>query len=128
MAGEQEVWMIRDWAVLEVVRDSVFVADAITGMIVDANPAAEALCGRSLADLQSLHHTQLHPPGQVEWAPSGISKTRRLPGLMKATVLHKNGRRIPVEITVSHFTSPDGRRMLIGVFRDTTERGGEDTD
>ena len=43
--------MIRHRAVLDAVRDAIFLADTETGMIVDANPAAEALCGRSLAEL-----------------------------------------------------------------------------
>ena len=46
----------------------------------------------------------------------------QVPGLTEGHVLHKDGHRIPVEISASHFTTSDGRRMLVGVFRDTTER------
>ena len=63
--------MIRHRAVLDAVRDAIFLADIETGMIVDANPAAEALCGTSLADLRSLHHTQSHPREAAEWRAFG---------------------------------------------------------
>jgi len=114
--------MSRHRAVLEAVRDAIFVADIETGMIVNANPAAEALCGRSLAELRSLHHTQLHPPEAADRARSPFEQHTQVPGITEGHVLHKDGRRIPVEISASHFTTSDGRRMLVGVFRDTTER------
>jgi len=114
--------MFRNRTFLEAMRDAIFVADADTGMIVDANPAAEVMSGRSLAELQSLHHTRLHPPEVEESARLGFQTDTQVPGLTAGTVLHKDGHRIPVEIGSSHFTAPDGRQMLIGVFRDTTER------
>ena len=114
--------MIGHRSLLDAVRDAIFLADAETGMIVDANPAAGALCGRSLAELRSLHHTQLHPPEAVERARDTFDQHIQVPGLTEGHVLHKDGHRIPVEISASHFTTSDGRRVLIGVFRDTTER------
>jgi HTH-type transcriptional regulator, bacterioopsin transcriptional activator and related proteins len=73
--------MIRHRAVVDAVRDAIFLADIETGMIVDANPAAEALCGRSLAELRSLHHTQLHPPEAAERARDTFPQHTQLPGL-----------------------------------------------
>src|SRR5437588_786542 len=64
--------MIRQRAVLDAVRDAIFLADIDTGMIVDANRAAESLCGRSVAELRSLHHTQLHPPETREVDAQGL--------------------------------------------------------
>jgi PAS domain S-box-containing protein len=119
--------MIRNLAALEAMRDSVFVAEVATGIIVDANPAAVALCGRSLADLRSLHYTILLAPENVERPQSGFLSAPQAQGPVEGTVLHKDGHRIPVEITSSHFIDPDGRRMLIAIFRDITGRkaGGE---
>jgi PAS domain S-box-containing protein len=114
--------MIRNRAVLDAIRDAVFLADIETGMIVDANRAAESLCGRSITELQSLHHSELHPPEMAESAKCSFEKSVQGPALTEATVLHKDGRRIPVEISPNHFTAPDGRRLLIGVFRDISER------
>jgi PAS domain S-box-containing protein len=109
-------------ALFNAVRDAIFVADIDSGMIVDANLAAEALCGWSLAELRSRHQTQLHPPDVAQRARQGFENDTRVPGLTAGFVQHKDGHRIPVEIASSHFSGPDGRRMLLGVFRDTTER------
>jgi PAS domain S-box-containing protein len=114
--------MIRHPAVLDAVRDAIFLTDVETGMIVDANRAAESLCGWSAAELRSLHHTQLHRPEEAEAASLGFSKISQEAGLSEDTLLHRDGRRIPVEISASHFTTPEGRRILIGVVRDITER------
>ena len=114
--------MIRNRAVLNAIRDAVFLADADTGMIVDANRAAESLCGRSLTELQSLHHTELHTPALAEAARGSFENNAQAPGLTEGIIQHKDGRRIPVEASSSSFTAPYGRRMLIGVFRDISER------
>jgi PAS domain S-box-containing protein len=109
-------------AVLDTVRDAVFLADIDTGMIVDANPAAEILCGRSLWELTLLHHTGLYPPEARESARLAFEKRTRIQDLSEGLVLHKEGHRIRVEIASIPFTAPDGKRILVGVFRDTTER------
>jgi PAS domain S-box-containing protein len=98
-----------------------FLADIDTGMIVDANPAAEILCGRSLGELTLLHHTGLYPPEVRESARLAFEKRTRAPDWSDGLVLHKGGHRIPVEIASIHFDAPDGKRILVGVFRNTTE-------
>lgn len=114
--------MIQHRDVFNIVRDAIFIADTDTGMIVDANRAAEALCGRSLQELRSMHHTQLHPSEYAESARRGFEKDTRVPGLTEGLILHKDGHRIPIEIASSHYTDTDGRQVLVGIFRDTTER------
>jgi two-component system, cell cycle sensor histidine kinase and response regulator CckA len=114
--------MIQHPAVFEAVRDAIFLADIDSGMIVDANPAAEALSGRTLAELQLFHPTQLHPPEVEKIAGSWFAKDSQAPVLTEGLVLHKDGGRIPVEISSKCFSTPDGRRMWVGVFRDLTER------
>lgn len=108
--------------ILDCLLDAVFLADVETGMIVDANRAAQVLCGRDLAELRALHHTGLYPPEDRERARRGFEVHAQTPGVGELTLLRKDGRRIPVEITASHVNNPDGRRMLIGVFRDLSER------
>jgi PAS domain S-box-containing protein len=114
--------MIGDRSLLDAVRDAIFLTDTETGMILDANSAAEALCGRGLAQLRSLHHSQLHPPEAAEQSRKVFDQQTRFPGITEGYVLHRDGHRIPVEISASHFTTSDGRQVLVGVFRDTTER------
>jgi PAS domain S-box-containing protein len=114
--------MIQHRDIFNTIRDAIFIADTDTGLIVDANGAAEALCGRSLEELRSMHHTELHPQENAERARQGFQNNSRIPGLTEGLILHKDGHRIPIEIASSHLTNIDGRRMLVGVFRDTTER------
>jgi PAS domain S-box-containing protein len=116
--------MIRHRDIFNIVRDAIFIADTNTGMIVDANCAAETLCGRSLEELRSMHHTQLHPPESANRALQVFGKHTLVPGLVEGLILHKDGHRVPVEIATSHFTDAEGRSMLVGVFRETTERDG----
>jgi two-component system cell cycle sensor histidine kinase/response regulator CckA len=108
--------------ILDCLQDAIFLANAETGMIVDANRAAEALCGRNLAELRALHHTDLYPPEDRESARRGFEQHARISGVGERTILHKDGRRIPVEITTNHLNDPDGKRTLIGIFRDLRER------
>ncbi len=102
---------------MDAVRDAIFVVDIETGMIVDANPAAETLSGRSLAELRSLHHARLQSPEVAEPARNGSGHGTWAPGLSEGNVRHKDGHCVPVEISASHFAIPDGQRILVGVFR-----------
>jgi PAS domain S-box-containing protein len=47
-------------------RDGKLAVDAATGILVDANPAAEALMGYSRAELIGMHITMLHPEAERE--------------------------------------------------------------
>jgi PAS domain S-box-containing protein len=114
--------MIQHPAVFTAVHDAIFLVDIHTGRIVDANPAAEALFGRTIAELQLLHHAQLHPPEGNGLAESWFEKAPQALGLTEGLILHKDGHRIPVEFSFNHFTLPDDKRILVGVFRDLTER------
>jgi len=109
-------------AILNAVRDAIFLADFDTGMIVDANAAAELLCGRALAELRTMHYTELQPPELIESARNTFALHLQNPGVTEGFILRNDGCRIPVEVASSHFTDPDERRLLIGVVRDITER------
>jgi PAS domain S-box-containing protein len=114
--------MIGNRAILNAVRDAIFLADFETGMIVDANAAAELLSGRALAELLTMHYTELQPPELEESARRTFALHLQNPGAAEGFILRNDGRRIPVEVVSSHFTDPDERRLLIGVVRDITER------
>jgi PAS domain S-box-containing protein len=113
---------LRQDALFYAARDAIFVVELVTGMILDANPAAEAMCGRSLAELRLLQYRKLVSAGTAAPAGSRWAEISELSGLTEALVLHRDGRRIPVEITSSHFTTEDTRRMTLFVCRDNSER------
>ena len=114
--------MISHRAVLDAVRDAVILADIETGMIVDASAAAERLSGRTVEELRTVHLAQIHPPEGADWARRDFQIDAQTPGLVEGVVLRKDGTRVDVEIATSHLTMEDGRRVLVGVFRDITER------
>ncbi len=108
--------------------DAIVLADAETGLILDANTKATALFGRSLKELRGLHQTQLHPPAEVE-RYRNIFRNRTAGGTSKVTVgsiRRKDGKDVPVEIAASVIRS-GGRRLLQGFFRDMTERRRAET-
>lgn len=105
----------------ESLRDAVFVINAGTGMIVDANQKAQDLTGRSLNEIKLLHHTQLHPPEEFEKGglKCELENAVHNPegGSVKMHILHKGGRRIAVEMNVNGSINIGGTKLLIGVFR-----------
>ena len=46
---------------LESANDAIFIADGSSGDLLDANQKAQAMVGRNLAEIQSMHLVGLHP-------------------------------------------------------------------
>ncbi len=104
--------------------DAIFVADTQTGMIVDANAKATELTGRSTEEILTLHQSQLHPPEELESITNKFraAVTSPTPITVEANALHKDGRKIPIEISTTFYTDPEGKQRIIGVFRNVSER------
>jgi PAS domain S-box-containing protein len=111
-------------AIFSGTRDALIVADADTGMILDANPAAAALFGRPVSQLVGQHQTSLHPPEQAgEYTNRFRERAHQSePGLGAAEAVRADGARIPVEISSRTVTLADGRLAVVGAFRDVSER------
>ena len=109
-------------AIFESSRDALFIADGQTGMLVDANPAAQALTGRTLEELRTIHHTELYPPEDAALSQFRFEVDRREPALSSHFVLRLDGEKIPVEIVANRLYDSAGRELLLGAFRDITER------
>ena len=107
--------------------DAIILADAETGMLIDANTAACVMLGRSLEELKQFHQTMLHPPKKKEIVSEmfhdhvASSKIKELKLPIESSVLRSDGSEIPVEVLASSITVA-GRQVLQGVFRDITER------
>ena len=103
----------------ESLRDAVFVIDAGTGRIVDANQKAQDLTGCSLNEIKLLHHTQLHPLEEFEKARSELENAVHNPQTdsVKMHILHRDGSRIAVEMNVNGSINIGGAKLLISVFR-----------
>ncbi len=106
-------------ALFAAARDAILVADAESGMILDANPQAETLTGRDLTELRAMHHTQLHPPEHAEQARAHFKQVAENTGQIITTeVQDRTGRHIPVEISSSTYRDAAGRQVVCGIFRD----------
>ena len=104
--------------------DAVFLADAETGYIVDANKKAEILLDRRREEIIGMHQSGLHPPGKADEYRRRFEEHVQKGPLAdyEGEVIRGDGRVVPVAITASSPMTIDGRRLILGLFRDITER------
>ena len=104
-------------------QDARLAVDACTGIVVDANPAAEALMGYSRNEIIGMHVTMLHPEAERERVRVEFRKaTERAslhPGLH---IQRKDGSVAPVAIWSSETVKLAGRALTIVEFRDITDQ------
>lgn len=108
---------------IETASDAIFVMDARSGKIINVNRKALELLGRPAVDVIGLHHSQLHPSDETEKYIDLFNKfvSQITPPDVPYHVLHKDGYRIPVEISTS-VMELGGRKIIQGIFRDIRER------
>lgn len=107
----------------ELAADPILVAEKETGILVNANRAAEEMTGRKVEQLKGISITDLHPPEDADryrnifhghaGAGGGIAR--------ECEILRPDGSRVPVEIN-ARTAVIDDTEVLIGVFRSVTER------
>jgi len=103
--------------------DAIFVGDAVTGVLIDCNPAATKMIGWEKSELIGKHQRILHPPEKIE---KGFSKTFKLHSnneqgqTLETQVITKSGEIKDVAIKAS-LIEIGGKKVLQGVFRDITE-------
>ncbi len=110
-------------SLMESAYDAIFLADAETGILINANKRAEELIGKPLKKIIGMHQMDLHPPELAEeyrkifkgFAATGGGITPQL------FAQHSSGRKIPIEIS-ANLVDIGGRKILQGIFRDVTER------
>ncbi|WP_228052486.1 PAS domain S-box protein [Nodosilinea sp. LEGE 07298] len=123
-ATEQELQRreARYRGLMEGAADAIVLAD-LQGNILEANQKAEALLGYSLAELSTLHFTQLHTSEEL---PRVMVTFAEVVQRQRTQVLDVNCRRIdgsvvPVDITAS-VISIDEEILVQGILRDITDR------
>jgi PAS domain S-box-containing protein len=112
--------------VVDTATDAVITMDE-HGTITLVNPAVTRIFGYSAAELvgQPLkvlipqHKAACDLRGPCEDVQTGNCRVKR--NAIEATAVRKNGEEFPVDISFAQVTS-DGRRSLIGLFHDATER------
>ncbi|MHB9288841.1 PAS domain S-box protein [Halobacteriales archaeon Cl-PHB] len=113
-------------SILAAVPDAVVVADAESGVIVEANDSVTDLLGYEPSDLVGKPQVVLHPSGEearyrdlfATHATEGTIRTQLADG-GPIHVETADGEQVPVEINAQLFDLGD-RRLVAGVFRDVT--------
>lgn len=101
--------------------DAIFIADAETGMLIDANRKAQDLVGRPLDEIRTMHQADLHPPGWKDLFPDVFLKhAREGTSLQTEIIAGQNNRHIPV-IASATFIDLGGRRCLMEIFHDISD-------
>jgi PAS domain S-box-containing protein len=108
---------------MDMANDAIFLADAATGVIIDANPAAARLIGRPIDKIIGMHQMELHPSAETaNYRRIFQEYIGKIAGVTEEIyALHSSGRKIPVEIS-SSVMELGGKTVVQGIFRDVTER------
>ncbi|WP_227357475.1 bacterio-opsin activator domain-containing protein [Haladaptatus salinisoli] len=105
--------------------DAIFVADAETGIIQEANQAAVEFLGKPADEIEGMHQTDLHPSEEAERYEELFQGHRRRGGPFEQThdlkIVDADGQQIPVTIN-SNVTTLENRRVIQGIFRDISDR------
>jgi two-component system sensor histidine kinase/response regulator len=110
-------------------RDAFFMADPVTGKILDVNRAGYENYGYSREEVLAMHVLDLEAtvPDHATWNAM-VEQFRKVQSLLIEGVHKtKSGSRIPVEISVKYVVHPDGD-YLIGVARNVSERKQNEAD
>ncbi|CAK0740561.1 Histidine kinase [Gammaproteobacteria bacterium] len=108
---------------VESASDAIFLADADTGIILEANRMAEKLLQRNLSEIVGLHQTMLHPPEDAEYYSRIFHEQIQYQSetLEDMMIIRSDGCRVPIEIRAT-VTNLGNKRVILGIFRDVTER------
>ena len=106
---------------MDYANDAIYIADAETGMLLDANNKTQALIGRTLPEIQTMHESQLHPKEEEEKYRAYFKKhAREGMGLQEEVVVDQLGNRIPVIVSAA-ILNLGGRRCMMGIFHDISD-------
>jgi PAS domain S-box-containing protein len=101
----------------------MFAFDTGAGILIDANPAAEALSGYSRDELIGTNLINLHPQAERERVRAEFLEVARKPSRHPGFhIQRKDGQCAPVSITSSKTMMREGRSVAIYVYSDITEQ------
>jgi len=108
---------------IETDNDAVFIIDAETGIILDANKKADDLLGLPHEKIIGMHQKLIHPEEDAEKCMKILKDSLLNDGVAAADicVFHRSGKKIPVEVSVT-VVERGGKRIIQSFFRDITKR------
>lgn len=107
--------------------DAIFIAEADSGIIVDANQAASRLMKLPHNEIVGIHQSLLHPKENELYTKETFYKHKNEIELRNSTrptenkVLRSDSTIVPVEILATEVIL-NGKKCLMGTFRDITDR------
>ena len=103
-------------------KDAIFITDAKTGTILDANRQAERLTGRSRQEIIGMHQSRIHSAQDAEYYEKKFRKhiKNELVFDLEAEVVKKDGTVVPVFIC-SSLIDLQGKKVIQGIFRDISK-------
>ena len=104
--------------------NAIFLFDAESMIILEANTKAAELTGRPINQLIDLHQNELHPPEdrELHWKLFKDYVQGNTSGMTaNLAILHRSGKRIPVQISASR-TTIKGRTIIQRIYHDISER------
>lgn len=112
------------------VRDAVVVADAATGRILLWNPAATEVLGYSQAEALDMALETIVPPSLRQAHREGLARFAQSDGavlrhngvVLELPALHRSGRELAVELTLTPLQGPAGHPLALAIIRDVTAR------
>ncbi|HFQ91232.1 MAG TPA: PAS domain S-box protein, partial [Desulfobulbus sp.] len=107
---------------VETAHDAIFLADAETGIILDANRAAEKLLARPLEEIIGMHQADIHPPADAARYRRLFRRHVARGEILSEDIFVRNsrGEQVPVQVSANTFTL-GGRRVIQGIFRNVSE-------
>jgi PAS domain S-box-containing protein len=109
---------------IDTANDAIFIAETETGIIIDANKKAEELLGVPVEEIIGMHQALLHEKDDRDYYRKLFAdQAQRDKGVITGDIFvcHKNGNKIPIEISTS-VTDIGGIKIMQGIFRNITER------
>ena len=104
--------------------DAIFLYDAETQEVLEVNPKAVELTGRSVDKLIGLKQHELHPPEEYGFHKKlfqGHIDGKNDSPATDVTLLHQSGARIPVQISASR-TTIKGHTLIQRIYHDMRKR------
>lgn len=114
---------LRYSAIFSGASDAIFIANAKTGIIEDANLKACELIGASKVEIIGMHQIQLHPESELEFIKKSFAEftTQTAYHSVECHVLHKSGSKIPVLVTAGSTFQIGTDYYTAGYFKDLTQ-------
>ena len=100
--------------------DAIFIADADTGMLIDANRKAQELIGRNLEEIRAMHQTDIHPTDKKDLFPDVFLQHAREGTSLQTEIIAKKGWHIPV-IASATIIDLGGKRCFLEIFHDISD-------